>query len=258
MCTLDNGKFVKLFGLVGGAAVLNIIVLSPGLLGVEIGGESVLETASGVTLLVVSFIVMLYGSYSLLFKPTVVHPVKNITTREDYIAALHQYRNAKDLKKDIALALDQLERIVKKKNALVEVLGQRFDQTEISYKKFDSVIYEVEKLFYLNIRGILNKLNVFDASGYSTFAGQQQSARLSDKLIQEKTNLYKEYLSYVTGYLSANEEILLKLDKLLLEISLLNSTDYRDVEEMPCMQEIDLLIKQTKLYKHGEGDGYGR
>jgi len=258
VCTLDNGRFLKLFGLIGGVAILNIIVLSPGLLGVEIGGESVLETASGVTLLVVSLLVMLYGSYSLLFKPPVALPVKNIKTREDYIAALQQYRNAKDLKKDIALALDQLERIDKKKTVLTEVLSQRFDQKELSYKKFDSVIYEVEKLFYLNIRGILNKLSVFNASGYSNFSGQQQSASLSDKLVQEKTNLYKEYLSYVTGYLSANEEILLKLDKLLLEISLLNSTDYRDVEEMSCMKEIDLLIKQTKLYKHGEGDGYGR
>ena len=53
----------------------------------------------------------------------------------------------------------------------------------------------------------------------------------------------------MTGYLEANEEIMLKLDKLLLEISLLGSTDYRDVEEMPCMKEIDMLIKQTKLYK---------
>ncbi|OME76896.1 hypothetical protein BK120_27510 [Paenibacillus sp. FSL A5-0031] len=255
---MDNGRFVKLFGLIGGVAILNIVVLSPGLLGVEIGGESVLETASGVTLLVVSLLVMLYGSYSLLFKPPVALPVKNISTREDYIAALQPYRHAKDLKNDMALALDQLERIDKKKTALTEVLSQRFDQTELSYKKFDSVIYEVEKLFYLNIRGILNKLSVFNASGYSNFTGQQQPAGLSNKLVQEKTNLYKEYLSYVTGYLRANEEILLKLDKLLLEISLLNSTDYRDVEEMSCMKEIDILIKQTKLYKHGEGDGYGR
>lgn len=246
---MDNGRFLKLFGLVGGVAVLNIIVLSPGLLGVEIGGESVLETASAVTLLVVSFLVLLYGSYALLFKAPVAAPVKKIATSEDYMAALNHYRNSKGLKKDISLAIDQLERMEKKKITLSEVLSQRFDQTELSYKKFDSVIYEVEKLFYLNIRGILNKLSVFEASGYSSFASQQKSANFSDKLVKEKTDLYNEYLSYVTGYLGANEEILLKLDKLLLEISLLDSADYRDVEDMPCMKEIDLLIKQTKLYK---------
>ncbi|WP_328285245.1 hypothetical protein [Paenibacillus alkaliterrae] len=249
MCRLNSWKFIKLLGLVSGVVLLNIIILSPGLLGVEIGGESVLETASGVTLLCMSLLVLLYGSYGLLLKPPVVTLVKDIKTHEDYMAALQHYRNVKAFKKDISLALDQLGRIVKKKDTLLEVLSQRFDQTELSYKKFTSVIYEVEKLLYLNIRGILNKLSVFDASEFSMFASQQRSTQFSNKLVQEKTDLYKEYLDYLTGYIGANEEILLKLDKLLLEISLLGSTNYRDVEEMPCMKEIDALIKQTKFYK---------
>ncbi|MNC71454.1 hypothetical protein D3C75_1223780 [compost metagenome] len=54
----------------------------------------------------------------------------------------------------------------------------------------------------------------------------------------------------MTGYLGANEEILLKLDQLLLEISLLDSTDYTAIEEMPCMKELSALIGQTKLYQN--------
>lgn len=34
-----------------------------------------------------------------------------------------------------------------------------------------------------------------------------------------------------------------------MEISRLDSIDPGDIEKMPCMQEIDELIKQTKLYK---------
>lgn len=200
------------------------------------------------TLVVISLLVVLYGSYNLLFKASVVPPVKEIKTHEDYIAALTQYKNVKMLKKDITLALDQVIRMEKKKNTLMVVLGQRFEQSELSYKKFGAVSYEVEKLFYLNIRGILNKLSVFDTSEFSLFASQQRPAQFSDKLVQ-KTALYNEYLAYVSGYLGANEEILLKLDQLLLEISLLDSTNYKDVEDMPCMKEIDELIKQTKFYK---------
>ncbi len=244
---LNSSGSMKLLGLIAGVVLLNIVILSPGLLGVEI--ESVLETASGVTLLFISLLVLLYGSYVLLIKPPIVTPVKNIITHEDYIDALHHYRNVKVLEKDIHLALDQLDRIDKKKGTLLDVLSQRFDQTELSYKKFISVIAEVEKLFYLNIRGLLNKLSVFDASEFSSFTSQQRAAQFSNKLVQEKTDLYNAYLAYVTGYLGANEEILLKLDKLLLEISLLGSTDYKDVEDMPCMKEIDALIQQTKFYK---------
>lgn len=242
-------RFAKLLGLISGIVLLNVVVLSPGLLGVEIGGENVLETASGVTLLVISLLVVIYGSYSLLFKPTIVRSVQKITTHEDYITALSQYRHVKALKKDILLALDQLSRMEKKKDTMLEVLSQRFEPSELSFTKFKGVTFEVEKLFYRNIRGVLNKLSVFDASGFSHSTNLEGGSPSSTKLLQKKSALYNEYLAYVSGYLGANEEILLKLDQLLLEITLLDSTDYKDVEDMPCMKEIDELIKQTKLYK---------
>ncbi|WP_339256244.1 hypothetical protein [Paenibacillus sp. FSL P2-0136] len=235
--------------MIAGVVILNVIVLSPGLLGVEIGG-SPLETASAVTLLIISLLVVLYGSYTLLFKPPAAKPVsEQLETREDYIAGLGRHRNVKVLKDDISLALDQMERIEKKKTALLQVLGRRFDPAELSFRKFHSVIMEVEKLFYLNIRGLLNKLSVFDASEFAKFSAGNSSTRFSSALIQKKTALYNEYLSYVKGCLGANEEILLKLDQLLLEITELGSADYSNVEEMPCMQELTALIGQTKLYQ---------
>ncbi|MNN42780.1 hypothetical protein D3C81_1569860 [compost metagenome] len=62
--------------------------------------------------------------------------------------------------------------------------------------------------------------------------------------------MYSEYLTFIKSSLATNEEIMLKLDKLLLEISRLDSFEPGDIENMPCMQEIDSLIKQTKLYKN--------
>ncbi|MNI88070.1 hypothetical protein D3C73_1453300 [compost metagenome] len=62
--------------------------------------------------------------------------------------------------------------------------------------------------------------------------------------------MYSEYLTFIKSSLATNEEIMLKLDKLLLEISRLDSFEPGDIENMPCMQEIDSLIKQTKLYKY--------
>ncbi|MEK3714836.1 hypothetical protein [Paenibacillus sp. FSL R7-0333] len=235
--------------MIAGVVILNVIVLSPGLLGVEIGG-SPLETASAVTLLIISLLVVLYGSYTLLFRPPAATPASlQLETREDYIAGLSRHRNVKVLKDDISLALDQIERIEKKKSALLQVLGRRFDPAELSFRKFHSVIMEVEKLFYLNIRGLLGKLSVFDASEFAKFSAGNASTRFSSALIQKKTALYNEYLSYVKGCLGANEEILLKLDQLLLEITELGSADYSNVEEMPCMQELTALIGQTKLYQ---------
>lgn len=247
---LNRSGPLKLLGLVAGIVILNVAVLSPGLLGVTIGGGSALETASGVTLLVMSLLAVLYGSYTLLFKPPAAKPsAVHYDSREDYIAGLNRHRNVKVLKEDIALALDQIERIGRKKAALLQVLGRRFDTAELSYRKFHAVIDEVEKLFYLNIRGMLNKLSVFDAAEFARFSDSTAASRFSGSLIQKKTAVYHEYLSYVKGCLGANEEILLKLDQLLLEITELGSAGYANVEDIPCMQELTALIGQTKLYQ---------
>jgi hypothetical protein len=240
-------KFIKLLGLILGVSVLNILVLSPGFLGVEIG-KNALATAFGVTLLLASMLFLFYGSYVLLFKPPAVIPIKQIQTHEDYVEALIRYRRVKALEDDITLALEQLDRMRKKQETLLNVLIQRFELNELSYKKFASVTQEVEKLFYLNVRSVLNRLNVFDESEFESVKSQK-SSRFSRELLQEKTKMYNEHLSFVKNSLGTNEEILLKLDKLLLEISRLDSFELGDIENMPCMQEIDSLIKQTKYYK---------
>lgn len=243
-------RTIKMLGLMAGVAVINIVMLSPGLLNVEIGGDSALETAVGFTVLVTSLLVLFYGCYRLLLNPPSAPPVREMVSPEHFAAALQSYRHVKVLKQDVSLALDQLSRMGKKKLALQGVLRQRFSPEELSYRKFASVVEEVEKLFYMHVRGMLTKLGVFDVSDFAALAHPERPSPFSGKLMQEKMALYKEYLSYVSGYLSANEEILLKLDKLLLEISRLGSTDYRDIEEMPCMKEIDTLIHQTKYYNH--------
>ncbi|GIP26738.1 hypothetical protein J23TS9_18680 [Paenibacillus sp. J23TS9] len=244
---MNQTKYIKLVGLILGVLIVNILVLSPGFLGVEIG-RNALSTAFAITLLIASALVLLYGSYVLLFKQPVVLPVKEVKTHEDYVEALNHYRHVKTLEEDIIFALEQLERLKKKKATLLNVLNQRFDASELSYKKFDSVTYEVEKLFYLNVRSILNRLGVFDESEYLSVMSQK-STKFSKELLQEKRNVYNDYLSFMKSSLDTNEEILLKLDKLLLEISRLDSLEPGDIDNMPCMQEIDSLIKQTKFYK---------
>ncbi|WP_079914764.1 hypothetical protein [Paenibacillus sp. 32352] len=244
---MEGTKYIKLLGLMIGIIVVNIVVLSPGFLGVQIGG-SPFETALGVTLLFASVLVLLYGSYAWLFRPKVVLSVQQIQTHEDYVKALTSYRRVKVLEKDVSLALRQLERIGKKKETLLETLHQRFEPTELSYQKFFSVTQEVEKLFYLNVKSILNRLLVFDESEYESVI-HPRSTQLSPKIIQERAMVYNEYMTFIKDSLATNEEILLKLDKLILEISRLNSLEPADIEAMACMQEIDSLIKQTKYYK---------
>ncbi|MGQ8875401.1 hypothetical protein [Paenibacillus sp. TSA_86.1] len=240
-------RYIQFFGLILGIVAVNVLAFSPGFAGMGFG-ESAFQTALSVTVLFGSVLALFYGSYNLLFKQPVVLPVRQIETHEDYVEALSFYRRIKILEEDITLGLSQLNRMKKKKETLMNVLHQRFDPGELSFKKFAMVTEEVEKLLYLNIRSILNRLNVFDEADYASML-KAKSSTIPQKLFQEKTKVYNDYLTYVKDSLHTNEEILLKLDQLLLEISRLDSVEAGDIERMPCMQEIDELIKHTKLYR---------
>ncbi|RHW38147.1 hypothetical protein D1B31_15335 [Neobacillus notoginsengisoli] len=242
-------KLLKLIGLLFGVTLANVILLSPGLLGVRIVGGSALEASFGLTVLFVSLVVILYGIYGELFKKIPTVQLKELKTNEDYVKALQNYQDIKVLREDIVFALGQELRLKKKKGGLTTLLNERFDKTELSYQKFASVVTEVEKLFYMNIRNILNKVSTFDETEYESVIGKKTS-RFSKEILREKQELFNEYLSFVKNALNINEEILLYIDKLVLEISRLNNIDINDIDNMAAMQEMDALIKQTKLYKN--------
>lgn len=240
-------KGLKFLGLVAGITITDVIILAPGLLGVQIGGDSPLQTAIGVSALTASALGLSFGIHKIFFKPFEAKPLKALKTQEDYVIALSQYKESKVLRNDITFALQQVERMKKKKETLLNVLNERFEPTELTHQKFTSVVIEVEKLFYLNLRNILNKVSIFDESEYKSII-EKDTSRFSRQILQEKTDLYNEYLTFMKNAININEEILLDLDKLLMEISRLDNFD--DIENMSAMKEIDALIEQTKYYKH--------
>ena len=169
---------------------------------------------------------------------------------DDYIEALNIHRGLKTFEETVDLLIDQIERLQKKNKTIRDILLQIFSASEISYQKFDAVIAEVEKIFFMNIRSILNKLNAFDEEDYNFIRKKYEAGAISQQFMEEKFKVYDEYITFVKAATEDNEQILLKLDKLLLEISGLNSIESGQLEQMAGMIEIDNLIKQAKYYKN--------
>lgn len=223
---MKAANIFKLLLLVSGIIVVNVAVLSPGLIGASLALGSPLATAAVATLLIMSLVVLLLGSHALLFGKSLSDRMPVMRTHEQYWLALIRYRGVRALKGETELALSQLERMEKKKQALLQLLGNRFNQSELTHRRFVSVIAAVEELFYQHISGLLGLLNFRKSEAMA--AGSAAEA---------------------AGYLGANEEILHKLDQLLSELARLGSANYRDALDMPCMKDIDVLISQTKYYK---------
>jgi hypothetical protein len=89
-------------------------------------------------------------------------------------------------------------------------------------------------------------LNAFDERDYNRIRKDEKT--FSDEIIQTKMRIYSEYITFVKEAIEDNEQIILKLDKILLELSRFFSIENGKIEEMSAMKEIDDLINKIKLY----------
>ncbi|AKB25044.1 hypothetical protein MSMTP_1575 [Methanosarcina sp. MTP4] len=247
---MDRKKLIKLSGLNLGIAAANIVTFSPRLIGLGLFGAGALETALGTTFIFLSGAGLIYGNYELLTGPEKVFQIDKVWTVNDYIKALNVHRGLKTFEKNVDMLFDQIERLQNKNKTIRDILLQIFSASEMSYRKFDAVIAEVEEIFFMNIRSILNKLDAFDEEDYNFVRRKYEEGAFSQQFMEEKLKIFNEYINFVKAATEDNEQILLKLDKLLLEISGLNSVESGQLEQMPGMIEIDNLIKQAKYYKN--------
>jgi len=242
---MERERQIKLLGLNLGIAAANIIVLPE----IFVVG-SALATAFGSAFIFLSGTGLIYGNYKLLAEQERETPTQKAMTAEDYIEELNNHKDLKTFENTVDLLLDQIERLQNKNKIIRDILLQIFSDSEMSYKRFDAIIAEVENIFYINIRSILNKINAFDEDDYNFIRNKRDSGDFSAEFMEEKIKVYSEYISFVKAAAENNEQILLKLDKLLLELSGLNSVERGQLEKMPGMIEIDDLIKQTIKYKN--------
>lgn len=224
--------------------VISILLYSPGFIGLSVNGINPLVSAFAITLGFVILASFIAGNYICLTMKEKTVQVIHIQTFKDCIEALKCNSYKISFQQDISSVLVQVERFEKKKSRVHEVLLQKFDKTEMSYMKFNSVIDQVQRLFFENTRSIVNKINIFDEDEFS-FANRN----IHQEISREKVGIYNEYFLFVKKGIEDNEVLLLKFDKLLLELSKFNSLEDGEIENMPAIQEIDELIQKTKFYK---------
>lgn len=148
--------------------------------------------------------------------------------------------------KDILKNLEQLRRFKRKKATIDDILLQKFSPNELTYQKFAGVLQEVENVMFLNMKSILNKIAAFDVEEYEAL---QKKGFPVNEVSEEKMQIYHEYLNFVKNATATNEDILLKMDKMLFEISKYNSLEDGEVHNLPAIQEMDELVKNARLYK---------
>ena len=229
-----------------GIIIVDIFFFSPAFIGLKLQGGTNTQKMIVQTLIFLSIVAFIWGNIHL-FRETIDElPMTEVKEKKDYRLAIKQNRKKKTFSKSITYILKQIDRLNKKIDTLEDMLLQKFKKEELSYEKFSAPLKEIEELFYMNLRGMINKLNVFDEEEYMQILNKQ--VQFSRRIIEEKKKIYKEYITFIERSIEDNEQILLKLDQLVLEFSKFQSLEEKEIEHMPAMKSIDEVIGKAKFY----------
>ncbi len=230
---------------------VNIVVFSNAFLKVRLFADSALETIVGMAVIIGSVLFFIVINYRLISpKAKALDPeatVDKITDLESCAQTIARLDYAGTFSEKLSDVSAQIKKAQKKGDLINDILLQKFSATELSYGKFTGVVQGAEKILVANIKSMLNKICAFDDEEYNEILRGKSS--LSPSIAKQKMDIYKEYIDYVDQAVYGNEEILLRLDKLLLEISKFNSLSMDELESMPALGELDTLIRDSKWYK---------
>ena len=242
---MSSKKKLKLLILNGLIIAINILLFSNIGLGYSLLKGTTITLGISWTTIIGSIILFLKGNTSILKKEEIHLLTKDIKSLNDCIPVFQEAIYNGDIFDDnIKKNIDQIKRFMRKNNTINDILLQKFSSDEMTYKKFKDVLNEVEKVIYMNMRSILNKISAFDVYEYERI---QKNDIDKSTIPQEKIAIYEKYINFVNESTNINEEILLKLDKVILEISQYNSIEGGDIRKMPAIMEMDELIKNAKL-----------
>ena len=229
----------------------NVGVFSNAFLKIQLFGSSLQETLIGGGVILVSavlfFVVnmrLINGQAPKINPAKTVEKITDLDSCDETIARLgYDGLFAEQLR----TVLDQIDKIKKKRELIRENLLLKFTEQELSYSKFTGIVDQAEKVMVVNIRSMLSRIAAFDEEEYNQIKRGKSTLRQS--IATQKMDIYNGYIDFVSRSVDGNEEILLRLDRLLFEIANLNSLDVGELEKMEAIRELDTLIRDSKWYK---------
>lgn len=244
---LNSKKKLQLVALNGTIAVSNIVLFSKAFLGLSLFQGANITIVLAWLEIIISVLAFLKGNLMILRKENVHLLAQDVKDLNDCVLVFEQAMDNGDVfDENIVKNIEQIKRFKRKYETIDDILLQKFSADEITYQKFRDVLKEVENVIYMNMRSILNKISAFDVEEYEAI---QKNKINIQSIPQEKLDIYNKYIEFVNESTNINEEILLKLDKMILEISQYNTIDSKNIRKMPVIAEIDELIKNANLYK---------
>jgi hypothetical protein len=227
--------------------LINVALFSNAVIGLSLVAGTAFTISLAWTAVLGSAFAFVKGNSMILSKPETRLLLQNANSLNSCIAVFEEaIHNGDVFDENIKKNIEQIKRFRRKYDTINNILLQKFSAGEMSFQRFSGVLQDIENVVFLNMRSILNKIAAFDVDEYESM---QKKGYRGDEFSAEKMGIYNEYIDFVNIATKTNEDILLKLDKMLLEISRYNSMEDGDIQKLPAIVEMDELIKNANLYK---------
>lgn len=150
-------------------------------------------------------------------------------------------------------AIDELDRAAAKRDSLYQKIGQKFSEGSLTWHKFIDVVDAADQAITQNTALLARRIQDFDVEDYNknardTISGMFKRTTIPESLRHEKRELYQSSLNDMRGIVSANERILLELDRFDLEMGQLETNASAEVNNQ-LLEEVNTLVEETKYYR---------
>lgn len=203
--------------------IINIFVLSRGILNFSVHSDNVVIATCSIAIPVISLIFLCLYVYSILNskiseEKKVNYDIYNLKTEDDYMRALESVlKTHYGLENELNTLVNQVNRIQKKHNALLNFLEQN-NNTSNTFLIQES---ENAKLFLLhNIQTVLSKFIILEV--------------LDHDVEENQKNIFQEQMIEINKIIDNNEKTLDEYDIFLKEVSKMGEKPMKENTNLQC------------------------
>ena len=172
---------------------------------------------------------------------------------DDLKRALGEYRKTAVVGQFANQAIAEIESAEHKHEALAEAIGQKFQEGSLTWQKFTEVLDAATGAIVYNSSILARQIRDFDVEDYNknarnTITGLFNRSTIPENLRQEKRALYEAKLDDMRSIVSANERLLLELDKFSREMNQLEAGENAETNNH-LLEEVNTLVEETKYYQ---------
>jgi len=214
--------------------VLNIIVFSGAFIGVDMASGSIWNVMAGAAAILFTIFVFLKVNCAGLLKrlrPANLQKEKSreMTTLKQCRAALSDCSESAEagrFRDSLETIADQVVKFELKRDKVKEALSKSFDEDEMTYKKFNTVIDETEAVMIGGVRVLTNRMDIAGGSAP-----------------------HVEFAGYLNETIANFTDVNSKMDRLLYELAVFSGGKNEGLDQNGAVSELQKLIDSVKWYR---------